>query len=379
MNKRNLIIAVREAEYIERLADYIRHSPFGEDWQLTAFTNPAALRHFIRGGYAVDLIAAQPHMLDELGEQTGAIPLVALVGRSGQYPNAAEVLQYQPLPQLLQALSAVHAATGASTSRTEGEESPVVAVYSAAGGIGKTMLALQLARQAGVRGMRVFYLNLEQWNATSLWLGDEGSEDFPQMLYTLQAQPDKSPLRLSELRKRHATLPMDYFAPSGNAEELLSLSADQTALLIRTIACAGQYDLVIIDLDSRLEELHHAVLQAAGHILWLVSGDGGVLRKTQLALRYGEQKWGNDFLNCRRKFKFINARSLNNDPICEEALKLRLAGSLPFMPEWAGGYNVLEDSGSPAYRGAVESLLVRLAILERGGEDAGGNRIAAKG
>jgi len=379
VNKRNLIIAVREAEYIERLADYIRHSPFGEGWQLTAFTNPAALRHFIRGGYAVDLIAAQPHMLEELGELPGDVPFTVLVGRRGQYPKAAEVLQYQPLPQLLQALSAVHAASGVSAGHTEGADAPVIAVYSAAGGIGKTMLSLQLARQAGVRGMRVFYLNLEQWNATSLWLGDEGPEDFPQMLYTLQAQPDKSSLRLSELCKRHPTLQMDYFAPGGNADELLSLSASQTGKLIRTIAGAGQYDLVLIDLDSRFEELHHAVLQMADHTLWLVSGEGGVLRKTQLALQYGEQKWGNDFLVCRRKFKFIDARSGNTDSLCEETLKLRLAGSLPFMPDWVGGYNPLEGGGSPEYRGAVDSLLARLAILERGGEDAGGNRIAAKG
>ncbi|MBW7461123.1 hypothetical protein K0U00_44425, partial [Paenibacillus sepulcri] len=207
---------------------------------------------------------------------------------------------------------------------------------------------------------------------------DDGPEDFSQMLYTLQAQPEQSSLRLPELRKRHPTLQMDYFAPGGNAGELLSLNGDQTRLLINTIAGSRQYDLVIVDLDSRLEELHHAVLQAADHTLWLVTGDAGVLRKTQLALRYGEQKWRDEFLAYRRKFKFVNARFWNNDSICEEALKLRLEGALPFVTEWMNEHKGADGSSSPLYRGAVEALLVRLAILERGGEDARGNRTEAK-
>ena len=84
MSKQSLIIAVKEAEYIDRLAEYIRHSPFGEIWQLTAFTNPAALKHFIRGGYRIDLIVAQPAMLEGLGESIGSIPTAALVSYHGQ-------------------------------------------------------------------------------------------------------------------------------------------------------------------------------------------------------------------------------------------------------------------------------------------------------
>ena len=69
MSKQSLIIAVKEADYIDRLAEYIRHSPFGEIWQLTAFTNPAALKHFIRGGYRIDsLWLSQPCLKGSLNQ-----------------------------------------------------------------------------------------------------------------------------------------------------------------------------------------------------------------------------------------------------------------------------------------------------------------------
>ncbi|GIQ64343.1 hypothetical protein PACILC2_29110 [Paenibacillus cisolokensis] len=46
--KRQLIVAVREPEYIRRLSDYLRDSPFGRQWQLTAFTGDDTLRTFCR-------------------------------------------------------------------------------------------------------------------------------------------------------------------------------------------------------------------------------------------------------------------------------------------------------------------------------------------
>src|SRR5690242_6836390 len=104
MLRYQLAVAVSELEYARRLAEYVRDSPFGEQWQLTAFTNPASLIQFLKGGYAVDLIAAQPAMLAAASPHlpTG-VPVAAFVAAKGQNAQYdAELLQYQPLPELLQ-------------------------------------------------------------------------------------------------------------------------------------------------------------------------------------------------------------------------------------------------------------------------------------
>ncbi|BBH24768.1 hypothetical protein Back11_61130 [Paenibacillus baekrokdamisoli] len=382
MSKQSLILAVKEADYIERLADYIRQDAFGENWQLTAFTNPTALRHFIRAGYRADLIVAQQSMLEELGEAAGITPTVVLVAHLGQCSMYTEVIQYQPLPQLLQSFSAVHAASASGDHMVHAEGGAgavVVSVYSASGGIGKTTLALQLAGQAGMRQARVFYLNLEQWNATSLYFGEEGEDDFSQMLYTLQSQPEKALTRLTQLRKRHANLKIDYFAPCSNAEERLSITSEQAKRLLHVIAGLGQYDMVVVDLDSRLEPLHQAVYEASDHVLWLVSEQSVVLRKTELALKYGEQKWGAAFLEQSRKFRFIQARAQRQEISMDTKLNLRIDGVLPYIAEWDNGGQAFDTFASAAYLGAVDSLLSRVSHVEGGAGDARGSRHAAKG
>lgn len=371
MSRQHLIVAVKEAEYAERLAAYIRHSSFGESWQLTAFTNPLSLRNYIAAGYSMDLIAVQPSFLEELGVELEGVPVAALVTRYGQCSAHKEVLQYQPVPQLIGAFSAVHASFGEfhGGGRQSSESAAVIAVYSASGGIGKTVVARQLAQQAGIRGSRVFYLNLEQWNAASLWLGDEGGEDFAQMLYTLQAQPERASLRLTELRKRHGTMKFDYFAPCSNADERLSLTLEQGGLLLSTIAECGEYDAVIVDLDSRADPLHQAVFQYCTHLVWLVGKDAAAQCKTELALRYFEQKWGSVFREIKRKIRFVGARAAPLSGAADHSFSMRVEGVIPEAAELAEETGGAALIASPALRGAVESLLDRLTIVEGGRGD----------
>lgn len=159
MVRYQLAVAVSELEYARRLAEYVRDSSFGEHWQLTAFTNPASLIQFLKGGYAVDLIAAQPAILAAAAPHLPAgVPVAAFVAAKGQDAQYdAELLQYQPLPELLQSLAALHGAVRSSAvnAGSEGGAS-VIAIGSASGGVGKTALALKLANTAAKHGCRVF-------------------------------------------------------------------------------------------------------------------------------------------------------------------------------------------------------------------------------
>ncbi|REE67271.1 CobQ/CobB/MinD/ParA nucleotide binding domain-containing protein [Paenibacillus taihuensis] len=369
MNKKNLILAVQNADYTERLADYIRHSTFGESWQLTVFTNPAALIRFIRGGYTIDLLAVDVELLGELGELAEGLPIVVLgdgaqgSADGGRRARAAhEVLMVQPLPQLLQALTAAFAAYGgiAVQSRNSGGdegEVTVAAVYSASGGIGKTTLAHQLCQLAAISGARVFYLNLEQWNSSVLGEGAEGGEDLAQLLYTVQTEPERAALQLTALRKRHVAFGVDYIAPCGNAEERLSLTAEHVSKLVEVIKATGEYDVIVADLDSRMDPMHIGVFGASQHVLWLVSRHPVGMRKLELAKAYGEQKYGDAFRQLRSKLHMVEVGN---------------GGELPYVSELADG-----GAGTSAYRGAVEALMGRLGI---GGEHRGrSNRTAAQG
>ena len=243
MKRCQLALAVKETEYLRRFADYVRGSSFGERWQVAAFTNAEACRQYVKQGYAVDLVAAEPELLMELQDKLPDVPAVALVGKLGESPFERELVQYQPLPALLKAMTELHAALSGYRNRQaagrEGERVRVIAVHSASGGVGKTAAALHLVHAAGSRDLKAFYLNLERWNAVQLLVSDQAESSgagadngLSGLLYAVKAQPGQWEQLVQWLSGRvlyHPVLKGDYLPPFANPDDRLTLAADDAA------------------------------------------------------------------------------------------------------------------------------------------------------
>lgn len=363
--RQQLAIAVKEQDYVKRLADYVRDSPFSEQWQLTAFTHAEAFIQFLKSGYPVHGIAAQPCMLEAAAEVLPeGVPVAALVAAPGQFSQYNELLQFQALPGLLQGMAFLMAPTSQQAARDHIVQ--VITVYSASGGVGKTTLARQLIQTASSNGQRVFYLNLERWNAMDTWLeagavlGDEG---LSQLLYTLQSHPDKVSDWLARHCKRHSLLRADYILPCSNSEDRMTLQASDAVAIIQMIKKTGQYDLIVIDLDEGLDELHLSVLEQSRHIIWLVTEDPAIQRKSQLAFQYGMQRFGERFRSLEYRLQLVVNRSDNLLSTGRSTFKPTCAALPDTGIAGRGGASVF---ASPSYMAAVERLFHQL-VKEEGG------------
>jgi len=353
----HLIIAAREQDYIQRLSSYMRDVEFGTIWQVTAFTHPPALKQYLKNGYPADLVLAQPVFLEEAGELLPPSAVVAELVRQRVGEGRQQLLQFQPLPELLRQLTQLHreAAGGVTLSAAPSGGPHIVAVYSAAAGIGKTTLALHLARAAALRRKKVFYLNLEQWPGTAGLFGDPPDDSFSRMLYALQAQPDQAAERLREHRKSHPTLHCDVFAPPQSAGERRALTGTVATALLETIASSGEYELIIVDLDSWMDEVYDAVVGASGRLLWLYAEDAVVRGKTQYGLDEARKRGGSELLQRLRLLRIGES-----ELAVPGQTPLETHGILPVVPQWHGPQSAPVPFASPQYRQAVERLLDEL-------------------
>jgi cellulose biosynthesis protein BcsQ len=376
LEKYQLAVAVKEQEYLKRLSDYIRDSKFGELWQVTGFTHAEACKAYVKQGYSISLIAAQPDLLAEIRSELPGVPAIALVLKLGDSSEEYELHQYQPLPLLLQRLTEVHARAAAfpfpaDVTPKGASGVKVISVYSAAGGTGKTALALHLVHAASTYGSRAFYLNLERWNTAEDWLGPEdqasgqAKEGMSELLYGLKAQPDQSVSWLMEHRKRSSLLQGDYLAPWTNVEDRMTLSEEEAAGLVNAAAGSGQYDLIVIDMESGLEELHATIFEKSTQVIWLQTSDASVKNKQELALRYGVQKWGSRFHGLLPRFISVNnfAVAAANPSLSPMGSISRARAELPEILEWRGASRVKLLS-SPLYRAAADKLLKQLSVEE---------------
>ncbi|GMK39356.1 hypothetical protein PCCS19_24100 [Paenibacillus sp. CCS19] len=375
-----LVFASTDAQYVHRVVQFVRDSPLAERWQLTAFTNSAALRHYLRSGFPADMVAADAAMRAELAAsgEWPAIPTAALCEGPGESiePELKAVKRLQPLPQLFHALYAIYAEQSMPRRLVEPRDGAnVTVVCSAAGGAGKTTLAIHLAHQAALTGCRTFYLNMEIWNGTDLWLGGQGGQGgevdgFAQLLYMLQSDPLQAASRLPSLCLTDAVLRFDYFEPCRNPEDRIALSAALAQQMIDTIARSGLYELVVIDLDGVAGDLHMAVFERCSQLIYVEEGSQSSERKKERFLAYARDKWGEPFrqaeqrmLTVRRSERVIEG---TQQPVAQ-AMRGRGAHShaavieLPFIETWRK-----RDNGrllpSSRLRGASERVLAAAGL-----------------
>lgn len=371
MKRNQLAIAVKEREYTRRLAEYIRDSSFGERWQVSAFTHSNACKQYVKQGYAIDFIAAEPELLQELQPELAHIPAVTLVSRKGETGGRDELLQYQSMPLLMKGISERFDALRRSDSgsghagiRLKSDAARLLTVHSASGGVGKTTLALHLAYAASSRGLRVFYLNLERWDTSGLWLNSPKEEantvdGLSELLYVIKAGGSTALAQwIAERRKFHSLLKCDYLPGFRNAEDRMSLSAEDAATIVDAVTQSGHYDQVIVDMDDGLENMHVALLEKSDHNFWVASEDDSVIAKLSLCLRYGRQKWGEKFIRIVNKSELVRNRTNGEPGGAWNQLDVAQAPIvIPEVKEWRNG-ECRALLSSSTYRAAADKLLM---------------------
>jgi hypothetical protein len=382
-----IVLATDNSSYIAKLAAYLREMEPG--WEVAACTHELALRLTVREAGRIDVLVAPPAWLRELGEAAGvARACLALVEQPGQGGEERELPQYQPLPGLHAAIRAAAETGRGGRAGGSGVSSgrgglPLVTVFSASGGAGKTTLALNLVRQAGERGLRAFYLNLEAVSGAELWLGPGDPDSLTRLLYALQAHPERWPEEWARLCKHRDALRADAIDSPDRPDERLAMTPEQLDRLLEAVAAAG-YDWIVADPDSGAGDWHFRLAERSRCLIWLVTEDAPCLAKTAKLFRY----WSEKDPSLPARTWFVNSKWLGASTSMEAASMTELAtlrwplpgkgpaAALPYISSWKRVVQPGRLLIEPAYQGAVGELMNRIGMKRGGSGHANGSAVA---
>lgn len=345
---RKIVLAIPNRAYAAGLAEYLRETEPG--WETSAFTHEAALRHRLQDPGGVDALVGDPMLLKQTEPYLAGVPrITALVEEQGETDGAwPEISIYQPLPGVAASIRGL-LADAAPAFRGQCR---MLTVYSAAGGIGKTTLALNWARLAGERGLRTLYLNLEPINATSKLFGVGEPDSLSALLYVLQTDPEAFPGQLERSVRHQAYLRADLIDAPEHPGERLAMTPELLERLIDGIRATGRYDLIVADPDSGIGPWHATLLGLSDKVAWLVTDDWQCMEKTVKLLAHWREEgtvWGKriDFLRNKCQGASVGGWPLPAAP----------AAALPYVPQWKEMEDPARMFGSAAYCGVLEKLL----------------------
>ncbi|CAM4343941.1 MAG: ParA family protein [Paenibacillus macerans] len=359
-----LVLAVQDEQYIEAFLYYARSGEFNRNLILTAFSRKEALDRYLEesAGF-VDAVLGEAVFREAMdaADKRGISWIV--LGEEGSANDGKPCVEkYQPLHLLLQTVLDYVRGGKAGKAPEEGQAA-VIGVYSSVGGCGKTTVALNIARQLAAEGGKVFYLNLETLSSGSLFAGPSFREGqtagLARLLYDLKAADDKRAapeFPISMYAYRHPVLQGDTFGPLENINEMLEMERKDAVGLIEYIAGSGLYDAVIIDPDSYPGGRTEGVFERADQLVWLVTDEWGVMRKTGGWLSHLERSRTALYHELLGKTRFVLNKYTGN--IVTELPKpgLSIQATLSFVPSWSQGSRQGELPYSPAFQRDVLKL-----------------------
>ncbi|HET7627427.1 MAG TPA: AAA family ATPase [Bacillales bacterium] len=357
MKKLRLIIADRDASFLELVSAYVFSSEQAPKFELKLFSDQTQFREYVQDGRKYDILLASSEWIpSHLPEPSGMCMI--LEDDRVTAPESAEpsVFKFQPLNQLMSSILSVYNASrgsvqklGDSTAQTKR-----VAVFSASGGTGKTTVAVNLCKQFALQNKRVFYLNLELLHSTPLFFSPPPERTSTQILYYLKTDPDQLSAKIESLKYYDPHSTISSFNLPVNPHEMADLTGEETEALVSALMVAGNYDIIVIDCESSLEERIKTALRISDEIIWLVNNDTLSFHKTcclEPALE--------EFLNTDKITRVLN--KYTGQAAAEHSQSYDL--HLPYIPEWKNAKDGRTLMSSPVFADALLSLTERRGVL----------------
>ncbi len=311
MTKIDLVIADRDPRYVKSLEKYIMTN-YPLDLSIHSFYSFEDFAAFCTGigkdtkrKPDIMLVGSdfiQAAELTEKPETTGKDCMVIMLSEdklssnkssgkkaSGHIPSGhtpsghtPSIFKYQHAGSIISALLGKYASIGGSRADIKGMgDTMVVTFISANGGGGSSSLSATCSILASQRGIRSFYLNLEDIPSTKSYFNGSAEWDFSNVIYYIKERAENLNIKLEGSSCTDPESGVRYFIPSGNIRDMEELGSEDMEVLIDSFRGNSSHDVVFIDIPGRLDKRNSAIVMNSDVIVQLHLPGGEAAQKSR--------------------------------------------------------------------------------------------------
>ncbi|MEY9093370.1 CpaE family protein [Paenibacillus sp. RC84] len=368
--KRLLILIGPDKEFASAMERFIREGEYRDRLDIRSVIHCEHAGTFVEQNRREPLLIlhaetiADEEIIRWLGEgHNGLVYRLSETPERADLPAGNRIYRYQPFRTMLRdlLLRAAEQIGGPGLGRTgfRSGRTSVLAVYSAFGGSGKSVLALNMAAQLAAQGKKVLYVSLEAVSSSALLMKDGPPDSFSRLLYAWRKSPDRTADYADLLQCRHPAYGFDYLAPLPNIREADELQAEDVSGLVRRIADSGICDVLLLDLDSAVQPRTLGALQASDIVVWLVTQDAHALYKTRKVREaMGSMR---SLESCTSKSLFVLNKYTGEDFGLAKEYDVAIFETLPYIPAWKSVSDPADWLGEPVFAAQVGHMLRRFS------------------
>lgn len=275
-----IAIASEDRDYLTRLVNVMEKV---SEFAITMYSDSASLaeavssqkfdvfmftQDILKGPVGLGNIRADLNIL--LDDEESPIP-ESLIG-------ASVIAKYQRISNIeKQILDFYSEICGRDSRSGYGGVASVVSFYSPIGGAGKTTLSLMSAGRFAAKGKKAFYINLEDVSSESFYLPQSEEKGMSDFMGVVEKDVNLSMKLQAMLREKKQGL--YYLNGFSSPNDILAMNADDVRLLISGIKKAGMFDVIVVDIGTRIDEKVKAIFELSDKIVIVEKTDEVAIKK----------------------------------------------------------------------------------------------------
>lgn len=260
------------------------------------------------------------------------------------------VYKYRDANQIAKEIINIYTKAGNFINKTKEKIIKTIAVYSAGGNVGKTAISYGISLICSYSGLSVFYLSLEQFQSTSMLFSNNIDCSISEIIYYSKERDKNLSSKITTMSCKDAATNISYFGPPDNIFEISELLPEDMEFLISAMKSCGQYDLIVIDMDSQLSGNSVRVFEMADEIIYIFNNDEICLHKTDVFIKNMEllSKCSSNNISLINKLVFIENKVIKQALLSEsESFHKKVLSKIPFQPNLLSLKMLVKKKGGP--------------------------------
>ena len=258
--KLKLLIASDDGDYAEHLSKRLSEN-HSDTVEVSVCSSNSKLKELLREN-KYDVALLEVSILR--GVDFANIQLPLLLWADDEKADDSFTLEktpkYRRVSTILAKVLEHYAKVSKCSQSAEIEKARITAVWSPAGGVGKTTVALALAARESSQGKQVIYMNLEPFSSTPVFFETSG-KSISAVFEMLEANEGNVSVLIQSILQRDPISNISYFCCPDNFDDLNLLTVENISSLIS--ACSGLTDELIIDMSNICDERAQRILELA--------------------------------------------------------------------------------------------------------------------
>jgi len=275
LRRLSFVIADSDIDYLNKFEKFLMVN-YTQWFDIFSFSSPGKLTDFLSSSDKKEILLINSKIYKkELHLKN--IETVMLLSDGSAEPTAdglETLFKYQHAEKLVTDILRLYASRSLKAHMVSGQSSTqVVCVFSPSGGAGKTSIAAGCSILCSRKGLRTFYLNMEDNPSTSLFFHNESEQSVSNVIYHLKGKGNNLGLKLEGAKSCDPKSGVCFFSPPDSMLELEELTGADATLLVNELKASSIYDVVFIDMSCGLNKRNTALLGCADSILMVLVPD----------------------------------------------------------------------------------------------------------